>query len=261
MKIQDLSKNLLTKALWDILKLGLGILFVASSTMFTSTLLADTIQSLEEYRYYLMTIITSIGLLLFILIYQKFNKNKPAFPNLEFDYRVVEKELSIDFSDRNTMLYKKRNFLRALRKNLNAYHDKYHWTGSGTVNISSTIRGQKFQKTRKKNIFQHYEILFQHSLKKGDTVETELLWDLSDTDMKMVPFISATIEEPTDLLIMTVAFHDNMNIDEIICEVSSSIGESKPFDVEKRKLDRSGKATWRIRNPTLLFHYEMSWLF
>lgn len=261
MKIQDLSKNLLTKALWDIVKLGLGILFVASSTLFTSTLLADTIESLEEYRYYLMIIITSLGMILFILIYQKFNKNKPAFPNLEFDYRVVEKEVSIEFSDRNTILYKKRNFLRALKKNLNAYHDKYHWTGSGKVNISSTIKGQKFQKTRKKNIFQHYEILFQHSLKKGDTVETELLWDLSDTDMKMVPFISATIEEPTDLLIMTVTSLDNMNIDEIICEVSSSIGESKPFDVEKRKLDRSGKATWRIRNPKLLFHYEMSWLF
>ena len=98
-------------------------------------------------------------------------------------------------------------------------------------------------------------------MKKGDTVETELVWDLADNNNKMVPFISATIEEPTDLLIMNVSFPETMQIDSVFCEVSSSLGANKPFEVKKCELDRNKKATWRVRNPKLLFHYEMRWVF
>lgn len=261
MKLKDLSNDFFKKALWEVFKFIFGFLFVASSSLFTSTILSETVQSLGEYRYYLMSIITSFALLLFMLIYQKFNRNRPVFPNLEFDYIVLEKEVTMIFSNRNSMSYKKRNYLKALRKNLNAYHDKYRWTGSGEVDIVSNIKGQKFQKTRRKNIFQHYEILFQHNLHKGETVETELLWNLSDSDKKMVPFISATVEEPTDLLILNAVFPESLKVDEVICEISSSIGENKPFHVEKMKLDRDGKSTWRVRNPKLLYHYEMRWIF
>jgi hypothetical protein len=260
-KIKNVPKYLLANATWDGLKIILGLILVASSSLFTSKILADTIKMLSSYRNYLSIITTSFLLLIFILVYQKFRKNKPIYPNLEFDCKILEKEITIDFSIRENIFYKKRIYLKSLINNLNAYHDKYHWTGSSENNVCSNIKGQTFQKTIKKNIFQFYEILFQHSLKKGDTVETELVWDLADNNNKMVPFISATIEEPTDLLIMNVSFPETMQIDSVFCEVSSSLGANKPFEVKKCELDRNKKATWRVRNPKLLFHYEMRWVF
>lgn len=259
MEIKDIKKDLLLSALWDIVKLILGFALVTSSTLFTSELITNTFVVLKEYKIHISVIMTSGGILLLMYLYQVFRKDKPRYPNLEFDFSVLEKEISIDFLDDGQIFYKKRNFLKALNKNLNAYHDKYHWTGSKEVNIDSNIKGQKFQKTIKKNIFQLYQILFNQSLKKGETIETELIWSLKDASSKMVPFVSATIHEPTSLLILNISFSKEQNINEVICEVTSSIGANKMFETNKVVVDRNGQVVWRIRNPKLLFHYEMNW--
>ena len=92
-------------------------------------------------------------------------------------------------------------------------------------------------------------------------MDTELIWDLEDTAAKAVPFFSATIEEPTDYLKLNLSLPCDIAVREVTCEVSSGIGAKKPFSSKTIPLDRNGKATWEIRKPKLLYHYEMKWSF
>jgi hypothetical protein len=259
MKLKDVSKELVAHALYDGILSLLGLIVLWSTSLITSKLLSEYIEALKDYKPYLIIMFISTGLLIFIYVYRKIRQYKPAFPSLDFDFRVLEKEVTLDISNENNMYYKKRVVLKSLKNNINAYHDKYHWTGSNEISITCNIKSHKFQKTIRKNIWQCYEILFQRTLKKGENMETELTWDLKDTDGTMVPFISSTIEEPTDSLIMNLSFPENTHVSEVVCEVSSSIGGLKPFETNTIVLDRNRRAVWRVRNPKLLFHYEMTW--
>lgn len=199
------------------------------------------------------------GAWLFILLYQKFSRFRPTFPRLDFDFQILEKEVSYEYVDKTHMIYRKKNFLRALKNNLDTYHDKYHWTGSGKVKIKSEIKEQQFIETIRKNVWQFYEIRFQKTLKKGEEIETEVIWELEDVAGKAVPFFSATIEEPTDALILNLCLSPGLGVKEAVCEISSGIGAKKPFSSEILKLNRDGWVTWKIRKPKLLHHYEMKW--
>ena len=58
--------------------------------------------------------------------------------------------------------------LGALRNGLDIYRDKYHWTGGGTTEPTSTIKGQEAYLTIKKNVWQFYEVRLDRTLNKGE---------------------------------------------------------------------------------------------
>jgi hypothetical protein len=163
------------------------------------------------------------------------------------------------YKDQTHLEYTKRHRIRALREGLDRYPDKYFWTGDMSPDVRTKVRGQIFTPTMRKNYWQHYEVLFGRYLNKNEEIETELAWLLDDSSKRAVPFISATIEEPTDLLKLTLEVPIEWGLTEVICEVANGASAKRPLESKTMAIDQQGKAEWSISNPKLLHHYEMRW--
>ena len=260
-KLKDLIKEALGVTIWEIVKCIFGLIFTVTSSVFASRLLISFVSILAQFKWYLAVIFATGSAWIFLVLYQRISKFHPTFPRLDFDFHILEKEITYEYKDKTHMVYRRRALVKALKNGLDAYYDKYQWTGTGNVKISSAIKEHQFRETIKKNVWQFYEIRFQKTLSKKESMDTELIWELKDTAEKAVPFFSATIEEPTDYLKLNLSLPCNIGVREVTCEVSSGIGAKKPFSSKTILLDRNGKATWEIRKPKLLYHYEMKWSF
>jgi hypothetical protein len=81
---------------------------------------------------------------------------------------------------------------------------------------------------------------------------------LEDLEHLAVPFLSATIEEPTGLLSLTVKFPEDSNVTKVIEEIAPFIGAKNPFqDVEKQV--RGKEHEFKPDEVKLLHHYELRW--
>lgn len=261
-RLDRVVKEALGISFWEFLKYLAGLIFTTSTMMLISKILVKLVPIFNDYGMYIIVILSSGAIFLFLYILQRVNKFRPHYSAIDFDYLVLEKEVSYEYITKEKMVYTKRNSLKALKNNLDTYHDKYLWTGKGNVNIKSAIkRHTYFEVEPSKNIWQFYEIKFHKYLKKGETEETEIIWELEDLEQKAVPFFSATIEEPTEKVIFNLSLNPEFDVKEAICEETCSIGAQKPFHTRTVKLDRNGKAQWIIKHPKLLHHYEMRWIF
>jgi len=260
-KFKDLIREVLGVTIWEIIKFTLGLICTVTSFVFASQLLISVVDILVQFKWYLAIIFATGSAWIFLILYQRISRFHPTFPRLNFDFRILEKEIYYEYKNKTHMVYRKRILVKALKNGLDAYRDKYQWTGSGNVKISSTIKEQQFRETIKKNVWQFYEIRFQKTLAKNETIETEIVWDLEDKAIKAVPFFSATIEEPTDFLKLNLSLAPKLKVKEATREISSGIGAQKPFISKTIPLDRNGKATWEIKKPNLLYHYEIKWTF
>lgn len=263
--MNDKLKEVISKAIgvtiWEMVKFILGLILTVTSSLLASSLLISFVSILAQFKWYLAVIFSTGSALLFLILYQRLSKFQPNFPHLYFDFHIIEKEITYEYKDKTHMVYRRRVLVKALKNGLESYQDKYQWTGSGNVKISSAIKEHQFRETIKKNVWQFYEIRFQKMLSKNESMETELIWELEDIAVKAVPFFSATIEEPTDCLKLNLSLPSDAGVREVTCEVSSGIGAKKPFSSKTIPLDRNGKAIWEIKRPKLLYHYEMKWSF
>ena len=259
-KLHTFIKRIIGITFWQAIKIILGFVFTTSTFVLLSQILISSITIFTQFKWYLIIVFASGGGWIFIILYQKFQRNRPRFPALDMNFCILEKEITYEYLTQYKMVYKKRVVLKALKKDLEAYYDKYHWTGRGKVEMKSGIKSHKVRKTTPKNVWQFYEINFQRCLKKCEEIETEIIWELEDEEKVAVPFLSATIEEQTDKLILNLILPISLGVKEVICEIHSSIGAKKPLYIETKKLDRYGKVRWEIDNPKLLYHYEMRWI-
>lgn len=260
-KLNSFLKTAAGVSIVEIIKCLVALIFTTSTLVLISTILTTIFPYLLKFKSLIILVLISGGMWIFLVLYYKFHRYRPKYPSIDFDYRIVEKEITYEYRDITHMIYKKRNLLKALKNNLDGYFDKYRWTGKGNIEIKSAMNGHLFRKSIQKSIWQFYEINFQKYLKKGETIETELTWELEDVEGKAVPFFSVTIEEPTDFLKFNLSLNPELGVKEAICEVSFSIGAKKPFQTKTKLLDRNGYAEWIIKNPRLLHHYEMRWIY
>ncbi len=193
---------------------------------------------------------------------KRFNRLRPVFEPIDCDFHILKKEILYEYKnpERTQLGYSKIVTVKALKDGLECYRDKYLWTGRGDVNIKSGISAQVHRDTIKKNVWQFYEIRFKDKLNRGEQTPTILNFDLDDPLKKAVPFFSASIEEPTDLLILDLTLPTECGVQEVVCEESCSIGARKPYS-ETTKILKDGKVRWEIPHPKLLHHYEMKWVF
>jgi hypothetical protein len=241
---------------WTVIAFGLALwsAVVAGSV-------ASTHVSLTPYRTPL--IVTAVLLAFFLVggLYRRATRFRPRFPRLAFDFLLLRKELYYKRDTAGHIEYRKHIQLKALKGGLDTYRDKYHWTGSGTVTLTSGIKGQAVYETVRKNVWQCYEIRFQRTLAKGDTIDTEVVCNIDDSDCKAVPFFSATVEEPTEYLKLDLTLPANLGITEVTREVSTGIGASKPITSELVALNTHGEVSFSVSRPSLLYHYEIKWLY
>lgn len=257
--VESLKKDFVKKAIYDVTKFLVILILAQSISLVASKLLTVKLVYLAPYKWYIGTIFSCIGFLTVLYIYRKADRFRPDFPRLDFDYQVVEKDIYYEYTDRAHMTYRKKVRVKALKNGLDTFRDKYRWTGKGGVAVKSGVPEHQITETFLRSVWQVYEVRFGRTLKKGDMITTECIWELEDKEGMAVPFFSATIEEPTDLLRFNLCLNTSLGVREVICETSSGISSGKPLDTIVKQMDKHGEVTWEIRKPKLLYHYEMKW--
>lgn len=239
----------------------LGVAFVSLCGALASRFLSDAVRVLTPYRT-LIAITAGIGVGWAVLtIRRRSSKFLPRFEPFDIDFQLIEKSVSFEYVDRENMLYRKKVRVRALRNGLSSYPDKYRWTGLNTPTVRSLIHDQEFAHTFRKSVWQNYEVRLPITLQKGNEASIEIEWALQDTQRAHVPFVSCTIDEPTDKLTLNVTIPPVLGVREAVIEVSGGIGSKKPFSSEKVALDGAGRYQWVVSEPKPLYHYELRWQF
>lgn len=255
----SLRNELAGHAVWDIIKIVLESIAVLAASLFGSRLLALRVPRFAGFTPYLEVFCASAGLLIFVLLYRRFSRFQPRFPRVVSEFHVLEKVITYQYLSATTMKYSRKLRLKALRNGLGAYSDKFRWTGSGEIKIRSINPAQLVTLTRRKSVWQIYEVRFEKSLNKGDIIDIEILWDLEDREGTAVPFFSTTVEEPTDLLRFTLTLVPSLGVSTVTWEIASGIGAMTPFKSDVLPLDKHGEVSWEIKKPRLLHYYELRW--
>ena len=211
-------------------------------------------------QHWVITAVLLISFVLFILSLIRFSKARKLsnyYPQQEFDFRILEKTITYDSRNRHQITYKRKYKLRALRNGLDSYRDKFHWTGGEEPKIGSNTRNHRVVIIGKRNIWQVFEIRFGKTLAKNDMIESEVVWHLTDTGEKSVPFISANIEEPTDKVSLSVSFPIELGITEVVEESGVSLGAKVPYSSKAVALEH-GAHVWTFQ-PKLFHSYALNW--
>jgi hypothetical protein len=259
--LKEILKGAIGTTLWEAVRFLIGILLTLVLALFTSELMTGIFASLSELKIYLSIILVLLGIIIFLKLYKRISRYHPNFKRLDYDFRLIKKELTYEYEDINHMVYKKCVVLKALKKDLYFYRDKYSWTGRGAMVIKSGIKEQKIKETEKRGVWQFYEIQFPKTLKKNEEIETEVIWILTDTERQAVPFTSSDIEEPLELLKINIKLPPSLLVEKVTCEETAGIAIKKPYLSEIRNLNRNGEYSWEIKNPKLFHHYEIRWDF
>lgn len=221
------------------------------------------LQALAPYSGYLIFLFGSLGGGLGLWLFVRFSKFRPRFGRLDFDFRIREQGIVYIYRADKTIEYRKRKKLEALKNGMRVYADKYHWTGAGSVALMSGIAGQTVRQVGRRTVWMLYEIDLGKTLKKGDVIDTEVFCFLDDRSDTSLPFVSATIEEPADLLRFDLAFAPETSVSVVTCDVLSGIGGKKAIDSTTITINKTGSVTWEPPkpHPKLLHHYELQWVF
>jgi len=257
--LKKLGKELLSLTFLEVIKDLLKLIFAAALGGGAAALTAQLVPILRPIKWYLVIALAAGLSWGMIVVTRRFGRFRPMFPDIDPDFWIVQKRLKYRYVDREHMTYSKTVRLRALKDGLTLYRDKYRWTGSGVASIVTTNREHEFVDTARKSVWQLYEVRFDKSLRRNELVDAEVVWSLHDPQHTAVPFFSATVEEPTDILTLQVRLNPQLGVREVICEHSSSIGAKRPFQETRHPLNDDGEFTWNIETPKLLHHYEIRW--
>ncbi|MEW8051230.1 MAG: hypothetical protein AB2809_12710 [Candidatus Thiodiazotropha sp.] len=260
-KNSNLISDLFKSALYDTIKNILLFLFaiVSANGIFTALVnwIAQYSPNISQYQIHIVFGGTILVLLFINWAVNHYSRLRPKFPKVNSDFKIKMFDILYIYESEDNMEYRKCKTLKALKDDLTQYIDKYRWTGIGSVNIRSGIEGHKISQSSDRSIYKYYTISFERTLKKKEEIDTEVIWDLEDTGKTAIPFISATIEEPTDKLRMQIMLPKEMKVHGVIKEVSHMIGAIKPILSEHDDINRDNTYLWEIDEPKLLHHYEL----
>jgi len=250
--IKSYGKSLFDKFVVQILWTLLAAIFTGLSAFFLSRKFLFT--DLEIVLSVIIAIFTTLTLS--YIIYRRINKRLPVFSAIHPEFHMLREERIHKWINADNYTHKRRYTLKALKNGLSQYTDKFYWTGS-----EFTLKGGDSDYTvelekKDKNIYNVYNFKFTSPLKKNCIIEVEASWEARGPAK---PFFSTTIEEPTDLLVMTVMLYPGCGIKYINCDIESYKGARIPLISKKEKLNTDGEYTWQVKNPKILHHYEINW--
>jgi hypothetical protein len=186
------------------------------------------------------------------------NRYIPNFGSVDFDFEIIEKEITHRYLSQNKLVHKRKWILKALRNGLTFYTDRFNWTGGNSI-MRTDINGHQVIKTGTKNVFDEYNYKFHRALNKNEIIEIEVIWELDNNESKAIPFFSTPINEPTHLLKMNFEIPPTLGVKKVVCEICGTSAQ-KILKTSEVELDREGKYTWRVPNPKLFHQYEVNWI-
>ncbi|MDB5225988.1 MAG: hypothetical protein JWN78_181 [Bacteroidota bacterium] len=194
----------------------------------TPSILSRIFTEIGEYKWWIFALLICISTIIFINLYKRYNQFIPSFSKFDFNFLLLEYELTHVYIERYKLLHRRRYKIKALKNGLEAYTERFLWSG-GKYEMKNLNKAQQLIELGNENLFTQYQVKFNHTLKRGDIEEVELEWILYDEDKKALPFVSTPIKEPTELLIINIEFPLHFKITDVESEVSYSQGSKIPI--------------------------------
>ena len=220
--------------------------------------MASLFPLLAPYKVYLIAILGATGGIVILTAVTRFSRYRPNFPAIPCDFKILSETLHYRHLDATHMVHSKTLKVKALKNGLNGYPDRYTWTGDGRIEVKCPIRGQTFRETGSMTGWRCYTVDFGRTLRRGEECEVEVVFELEDLRGRAEPFLSTTVREPTDDLVLKVTLP--IDPGNAICEVRTDESMLVPVSTKQISFDRNGTAMWAIRKPQLLHNYEMRWI-
>ncbi len=258
-KFKKFLEDAFYKGVYEVVKCLLLIVFSSGIFGLIAHAVTVNISFLAPYVLYITVFFSAGGAFFCIILYERLSLRKPRFPKLEFHFRIIEKEYTYEYKDKNHMIFTKRIKLKALKNNLDRYHDRYCWSGLGNVLVRSEVKDQIFLSMGRKDVYHEYEILFGRNLKKGEEIETCIVFELEDLQGQAIPFLSTTISEPTQYQILRVIIPKSLGVEKAVAEIKPCTDSYIPIDTELINFNVSGEAKWETKKPRLLYVYSIRW--
>ena len=252
-------KDMISKSIYDIIKTLLVLFITSGSLGFLVNIITSKIQFLAVYSLFITILAIATTGLIVMGIHDRLSINYVVIRVNESCFRILKKEYTYTYTDKNNMTFRKELALKVLKNNTDCYHDRYFWTGHGNTTVASEHNDQEYAETIRKDVYQEYVINFDRNLKKGEVIETSIFFTLEDLDNKAIPFLSTTISEPTDYLSMKVKVPVSFGIEKAIAEIFPCADSYIPVKTEIILFDKDGEAKWEVNNPKRFHLYSLRW--
>lgn len=252
-------KDMINKSIYDIIKTLLVLFITSGSLGFLANALSSKIQFLRQYTLFVAIMAAAAVCLAVMALYDRLSANYVVIRDIESCFRILKKEYTYTYKNRNNMTFRKKLTLKVLKNNTACYHDRYFWTGHGNTRVTSEHADQEYVETIRKDVYQEYVINFDRNLKKGEIIETSLFFTLEDLDNKAIPFLSTTISEPTDYLSMKVKVPVSFRVEKAIAEIFPCADSYIPVKTEIIMFNSDGEVEWNVKNPKRFHLYSLRW--
>jgi len=194
-----------------------------------------------------------------LVIAQRGKRIIPTFGPMDTNFLLRRFDVQMRYIDRAALEYTKSKHIVSNKNKIGTFYDRYHWTGDQEVTVRSKNPRHTFSERPKKNVWRRYEVDFRKILNEGDEENVSLIWELTDRGGNFVPFISATIDSPTEILSLTLDTRDFPGIIEgVQVEVLPMQGSGEPLELANPE-NKDGIYEYVCSDPRLLHTYEMRW--
>ena len=258
-KIKALFRSILENGVFELVKALVLLIIIPTAGGLGTSILADFITVLQPYRIPLIILVVLIILFVVLCIYQRFSKKYPAFPPVNSDYSIMQREVSFQYG-KTECSYEMKVRLRAKKYGINQYVGKYAWSGSARPIIKCIKSQHTYIELEQKDIYSEYQIMFNQNYRKGKTVECGIAMTLRDPAETFIPYFSTQVLEPTQRLIITLTIPPEYGVTEVIKEQLPGARNENSI-AENCQLNSHGEIQWEIKDPKLFYTYSFRWKF
>lgn len=263
--IKKFFAGFFNKLAYEALKYQLAICLAGISGVITHAFATNN-KYLVPYAI-VLSLSAAFGIGFFSLyIYKYHNPLYKIYVKTDFNYIILKKHCTYQYRNYKTMEFKKRIKIKVNGKSIDRYYDKYNWTGSGKVSITSNIKAHKILMTAKRDAFQQFEVYFGKSYKKGEIVEFCITYTFEDFEQKAIPILSTTVVNPTNDLTLKVILPKSFGVTKAYFESFPCIDSRLPLESGELLFDDSNvedstsvAVEWSIEKPLMLLVYSIKW--
>jgi len=190
--------------------------------------------------------------------YRRFSYRHCYYPNVKFSYVVLEKRITYCIEQDGLLYFKRYVKLKSKMDNLEAYIDKFVWTGGISPLPDPSFGIASTEHVLKAGIWTFYRSVFPQTIKKGQEYEFEVRWPALGNWRDSSPFASGSIDEPTKKLSFSIEIPSE-HVDEphAYLEELRGIESAYPFSTQKVSFNH-GAIDWELK-PKLYRHYRVRW--
>lgn len=223
---------------------------------------SQTVQALQPYAAALTCVAGSLGAMATAWILYRLSPAYARFPKPVFDFRVLERQAIYEYIAADRMTYTRKLRLKALRSRLTSYVERYHWTGSGDINVTLGEEAKSHRLLETRGIWRYIEIGLKRVPRKGTPIMVETRYALEDHAGVAMPLLSVEVVEPTDRLVLEVRLPPAWGVREAVFEEGPTVGCLRgraAEDGKELRFDSNGVLHHPIDRPRMLYRYSLTW--